>query len=52
VLDDKSEKIVAETEGKVINVEINPKEMVGIFAGIHNPLSESGRQKKELEGKS
>ena len=52
VLDDKSEKIVAETDRKVVNVEINPKEMVGIFSGLHNPLNESGKQKKELEGKS
>jgi len=51
-LDDKSEKIIAESDRRTVNTEINPKEMVGIFAGLHNSLSESGRQKKELEGKS
>jgi hypothetical protein len=52
VLDDKSEKIIAETDRGTIDVEINPKEMVGIFAGLQNPLSENRQQKKELEGKS
>lgn len=52
VLSDKSEKIIAETDRGTIGVEINPKEMVGIFAGLQNPLSENRQQKKELEGKS
>jgi hypothetical protein len=52
VLSDKSEKIIAETDRGTIDVEINPKEMVGIFAGLQNPLSENRQQKKESEGKS
>lgn len=51
VLEGNDKKIVKESVERNKNVEIDPKEMVGMFAGIQNPLNKNRRQRKELEGK-
>lgn len=51
VLEGNDEKIIRETAERNKNVEIDPKEMVGMFAGLQNPLNENRRRRKELEGK-
>lgn len=51
ILEGNDEKIVRESVERNKNVEIDPKEMVGIFAGFQNPLNKNRWQRKELEGK-
>ncbi|KLL01621.1 MAG: hypothetical protein MRERC_12c003 [Mycoplasmataceae bacterium RC_NB112A] len=51
ILEGKDEKIIKESRERNKNVEIDPKEIVGIFAGIQNPLNKNRWQRKELEGK-
>ncbi|CAG8855319.1 4016_t:CDS:1, partial [Gigaspora margarita] len=41
VLEGNDEKIVKETREKIKNIEVDPKEMVGIFAGLQNPLNKN-----------
>jgi len=51
ILEGNDEKIVRESIERNKNVDIDPKEMVGIFAGIQNPLNKNRWQRKELEGR-
>ena len=51
VIDGNDEKIIRETRGKLKDYKVNPKDIVGLFSGLQQPLNRSREQKVALEGK-
>lgn len=51
VINGNDEKIIRETREKTRNYEINPKDIVGLFSGLQQPLNRNREQKVALEGK-
>ncbi len=52
VLEDRGEKILEEKEAKIKDVKFDPKDAVGLFRDLQNPLNKNREERENYKGKN
>jgi len=52
VINGDDEKIIRESRERLRGYEVDPKDIIGLFSGLQEPLNRSRQQRKALEGKN